>query len=227
MGRNFDLHEDHAVNTRDALEIAEEDNIKAAIIDLELQGDEESGEKSGLELIRRLRERTQRRLGYRLPIMVMTHFSGTRQKLECFEAGCDRFVAKPFDCDELRAELEAMLDAFKRERGNATEDVLKHGPIVMNIGTGEVTVNGVVVALPYQPYQILKKLLQTNGRVVRTNELKNMLWPENEDRDELNLHPIMSELRGRLFPDRGKIDPIPYIRNERGYRISCINELLK
>ena len=222
----FELADEDAETAQDAIEITYGECITAAIIDLELKGDA-LGKNSGLELFRRLRELTrQQELPYRLPIMVLTYYGEKRRKLECYEAGCDRFVTKPFDCDELRAELRAMIESSKREVGRLIEDIFEHGPIAMDVGKGVVKVQGDAVDLPDQPYRILKMLLQAQGKVVRTEHMLFELWSE-EDKEGRDIHPIISQLRGRLFPDRGNFDPIPYVGNERGYRIAGIDDFPK
>lgn len=225
LKKHFDLADYDAETAQDAIEIASGEDITAAIIDLELKGDS-FGKISGLELFSRLRELTRKQeLPYRLPIMVLTYYSEKKRKLECYESGCDRFVAKPFDCDELRAELRAMIESSERQAGRLIEDVLEHGPIVMNVGMGAVTVQGKAVDLPEQPYRILKRLLQAQGRVVRTDDMLLELWSD-QDKLPSDLHPLISQLRERLFPDRRKLkfDPIPYRGNEGGYRVAGIDE---
>lgn len=223
---HFDLAEYDAETAQDAMEITQGEDITAAIIDLQLKGDS-AGEISGLELFRRLRELTRKQgLPYRLPIMVLTYYGETRRRLESYEAGCDRFVAKPFDCNELRAELRVMIESSAREAGRSIEDVLEHGPIVMNVGMGVVKIQGEAVDLPDQPYKILKRLMQAKGRVVKTDDMLLELWPD-QDKLGSDLHPIISQLRGKLFPDYRKLkfDPIPYRGNEGGYRVAGVDEI--
>ena len=222
----FELVEEDAETAQDAIEITSGEYITAAIIDLELK-DDSLGQISGLELFKRLRELTRKQeLPYRLPIMVLTYYGEKRRKLESYEAGCDRFVAKPFDCDEFKAELHAMIESSKREAGRLIEDVLEHGPIVMNVSTGVVKVQGEAADLPDQPYRILKILLQAKGKVVKTEHMLFELWSD-QDKIGKDLHPIISQLRGKLFPERANFNPIPYVGNERGYRIAGIDEFRK
>ncbi|MBI4348305.1 MAG: response regulator [Elusimicrobia bacterium] len=44
-----------------------------------------------------------------LPILVLTGRSDASEEIRCLEHGADDFVAKPFDGDELRARIQALL----------------------------------------------------------------------------------------------------------------------
>jgi CheY-like chemotaxis protein len=57
---------------------------------------------------RRERERTLLHRPSRLPIIVLTALEGPRQEA-AFAAGCDDWVAKPFDLDDLLARIERLL----------------------------------------------------------------------------------------------------------------------
>lgn len=53
---------------------------------------------SGIELTAKLRN-----LGYRIPIIALTAYSSAEVEVECFLAGCDGYIAKPFPPDALLA----------------------------------------------------------------------------------------------------------------------------
>jgi CheY-like chemotaxis protein len=57
----------------------------------------------GLTALRRLRGQ-----GYARPIVVLTAWAGAQQKADCLAAGCNAFVAKPVDGDQLIATLRSV-----------------------------------------------------------------------------------------------------------------------
>jgi two-component system response regulator PhoP len=82
----------------DGLFLGEEYPVDLAIIDLGLP------ELSGLEVIRRLRQR-----GRDFPILVLTARSQWQDKVAGLEAGADDYLTKPFHVEELMARINALL----------------------------------------------------------------------------------------------------------------------
>jgi len=51
-----------------------------------------------------------RKLGYTGPIFALTAFASTADEEKCRHAGCDGYIAKPFDCELLLSEIQSVLD---------------------------------------------------------------------------------------------------------------------
>ncbi len=77
-----------------------EGDVALALVDVDLPG------TSGLELCRQLKHDPQ---FYRIPVVLMTGKETTRVKREGFEAGATDFINKPFDLEELRKRILALL----------------------------------------------------------------------------------------------------------------------
>ncbi len=83
-----------------AWEILEHQEVDLVFMDISLHGNE-----NGLDLTRRIRAHSCRPT---VPIVALTAFAFADDKARCFEAGCDDFLAKPFD----RGGLEAVLSKY-------------------------------------------------------------------------------------------------------------------
>ncbi len=92
-----------AHNSEEALALTKENSFEMIILDLGLPG-----EDNGFELLRLLKEdpRTQA-----IPVMILTAWHNTSDKLRGFEMGAVDYVTKPFEAAELRARLRAALRA--------------------------------------------------------------------------------------------------------------------
>ena len=67
-------------------------------------------EMNGLDLLKRIRQEKKR-----LPVIIMTALAEQKIIAEAVSAGCDGFLAKPFNLDELSLEIEkikALSDRF-------------------------------------------------------------------------------------------------------------------
>jgi Response regulators consisting of a CheY-like receiver domain and a winged-helix DNA-binding domain len=58
----------------------------------------------GKEVLARLRRR-----GDKVPVVILTAYGSTDDKVDCFSAGADDYVVKPFDARELVARIKALI----------------------------------------------------------------------------------------------------------------------
>src|SRR2546427_2380326 len=69
--------------------------------------------------------------------------SDTVDRLRAFERGCDDFIARPFDYEELLARIRAVL----RRAASPEHELVVAGPIRVDVATRTVTVRGRCVRL--------------------------------------------------------------------------------
>jgi two-component system response regulator PhoP len=189
-------------NGREGLYFAVEYPIDAAIVDLGLPG------MPGLEVIRELR-----RQGNPLPILVLTARGRWQERVEGLEAGADDYLVKPFQMEELLARLKALV----RRAAGAPRSVLSCGPLVLDLATQRVLLDGGEIDLTGFEYQLLEYLAKRQGKVVSKNELRDYLYPHDEDPDSNVIEVLVGRLRRKLDP-QGARQPIETLRG-RGYRL--------
>lgn len=90
-------HVIEAWDGKQAMDVAETQNLDLMLLDLQLPG------LSGLGVVQRLRESAKHES---LPIVAMTGFSPEECKGNAVAAGCDDFLLKPIDFDRLDLILE-------------------------------------------------------------------------------------------------------------------------
>ena len=162
---------------------------------------------SGLDIIARLRGR-----GSHLPILVLTARGRWQDKVQGLETGADDYLTKPFETEELLARLKALL----RRAAGASHNVLRCGPIALNLGTQKVSVDGQEVELTSYEYRLLEHLARERRRVLSKDELAAHLYPHDEERDSNVIEVLIGRLRRKLDPD-GRLQPLETVRG-RGYR---------
>jgi CheY-like chemotaxis protein/HPt (histidine-containing phosphotransfer) domain-containing protein len=99
------LHDDHIImasasTAADALKRANERSFDLILLDLGLPG------MNGFELLRQLKESPETQL---TPVIVLTAWNSTKDKLRGFELGAVDYLTKPFESAELRARVRAAL----------------------------------------------------------------------------------------------------------------------
>jgi two-component system response regulator PhoP len=188
---------------KEGLFLASEYPQDLAIIDLGLPG------MPGLEIIRTLRAE-----GHTLPILILTARGKWEEKVTGLEAGADDYLVKPFHMEELLARIKALL---RRAGGNGQEALL-FGPITLDTGAQQVSLNGAALELTAFEYRLLDYLVRHRDKVVPKSELADYLYPHDDDRDSNVLEVLIGRLRRKLDPD-GTLKPIETLRG-RGYRFT-------
>jgi len=206
--RTLEYMVDETGEGEEGLFFAEEYPIDLAVIDLGLPG------MSGLEVIRKLRSD-----GKTLPILILTARDRWQDKVKGLEAGADDYLVKPFQMEELLARIKALL----RRASGATKELIRCGPIELELESQRVTLDGQVVDLTTFEYRLLEYLMRNHKKVISKDNLGDYLYPHDEDRDSNVIEVIMGRVRRKLDPDN-TLKPIETLRG-RGYRFTlCDNE---
>ena len=128
-------------------------------------------EVDGLEILHVLRDDPATK---RLPVMMLTA-KGTEFDTVCgLDAGADDYLAKPFGMMELVSRVNALL---RRAGGPAAaRDELTCGPVVLTVSAHTVSVGGQPVALTLKEFDLLRALMQNEGRVLSRRQLLEDVW---------------------------------------------------
>src|SRR5438874_8474630 len=98
--------------------------------------------------------------------------SDTVDRVRAFERGCDDFLARPFDYEELLARIRAVL----RRTAPPEHELVVAGPIRVDLATRTVTVGGRAVRLAGKEYELLLKLMTDPDRVFTKEQLLREVW---------------------------------------------------
>jgi DNA-binding response OmpR family regulator len=129
------------------------------LLDLELpDGD-------GVIVCRKLRERSS------VAIIVVTAYGEESDRVSALDAGADDYLVKPFGLAELQARIRAVL---RRVRPGG--EVIRHGPLTVDLRTKKVIINGSEVPLTPKEFDILECLAIDPGRVVGRQEVLESAW---------------------------------------------------
>jgi two-component system KDP operon response regulator KdpE len=174
----------------EALRTAEEQRPDIALLDIIMP------EMTGLEVMRRLRERSA------IPVILLTAKGSEADKVKGLELGADDYLAKPFSPDELSARVRAVL---RRTVGSsATENIVRIGRIEVDLNRRLVKRDGQLVTLTRTEWMLLQHLAANVGKIMLNAELLSKVWGP-EYRDDLQyLRVWVSRLRRKLEEDPSK-----------------------
>jgi DNA-binding response OmpR family regulator len=147
---------DHVMTGREALASGDPDVV---LLDLGLP------DADGVDVCRRLRARSN------AGIIIVTARGEEPERVLALDAGADDYLVKPFGLAELLARIRAVL---RRVRPGG--EVLRHGPLAVDLRTRKVTVDGREVALTPKEFDILECLASDPGRVMSRQEILESAW---------------------------------------------------
>jgi DNA-binding response OmpR family regulator len=126
----------------------------------------------GIDVCRRLRSASD------AAIIVVTARGEESDRVLALDEGADDYLVKPFGLAELLARIRAVLRRGQRAGGGPAE-VLRHGPLTVDLRTRKVTMTGSEVALTPKEFAILECLATDPGRLISRQEIVERAWDEH------------------------------------------------
>jgi DNA-binding response OmpR family regulator len=147
-------------------------------------------EKDGLSVLSDLRK-----AGISTPILLLTALDTLSDKVNGLDRGADDYLTKPFES----AELLARLRALSRRKGDILlDDILKFSDIALNLSTCELICGSKQVHLGLKELNVLKVLMNQNGRVCTKENMIERIWGFDSEAEYNNVEVYISFLRKKL-----------------------------
>jgi two-component system, OmpR family, response regulator MprA len=123
----------------------------------------------GLEVCRLLRRERNR-----VPILMLTARDAVSDRIDGLDAGADDYLVKPFDVDELKARIRALL---RRAGGEGDLDGgLSFEELRLDPARHGVVIGGAFVELTRTEYQLLELLMLNPRRVLPHSLIYDRVW---------------------------------------------------
>lgn len=149
------------------------------------------------------------------PVIMVTARGGVRSRIHGLNLGADDYVVKPYDTGELLARIHAVsrraapdesADASSDETGlpgspnskGSASSTLRLGPVVIELPTRQVSVDGVAVALTRKEFEVLALLAQRPGVVFRREQIISEVWRTSWEGTGRTLEVHIASLRSKL-----------------------------
>jgi two-component system phosphate regulon response regulator PhoB len=161
---------------------------------------------SGIEVCRRLRQRSQTR---NLPILMLTARAEEGDRIRGLDTGADDYLIKPFSMVELCARIRAVL---RRIRPGLVEDQVSHGDITVDRIAHKVTRRGRELRVGPTEFRLLDHFIQRPGRVFSREQLLDAVWGSPVDVETRTVDVHIGRLR-RALTLGGARDPIRTVRS--------------
>lgn len=149
----------------DALDLVNKEHPDLIILDLMLPV------MDGLEVCKILKNNTKTTS---IPIIMLTAKSQESDKIIGLELGADDYVTKPFSPRELIARIKAVLRRIKEK--DKPPEVLKKGDLTIDFSKISVAIKGKPIELTSKEFELLKTLINAEGRVLSRDYLLDTIW---------------------------------------------------
>ena len=196
----------HEADGDDALEwlLNTPERPKAVLLDVMLPG------MDGFAIARTLRNANNY-----VPILMLTARDRPEDVLEGFESGADDYLNKPFDLSILLARLNSLLrrtqwqqenpqeatEAVAAESAQVLREVYEFDGKTIRFDTLEIHANGKITRLTLMEADLIRYLLEREGRVVSRKEILEEVWRVREDTDTRAIDNFIVRLRRYLEDD--------------------------
>jgi len=148
-----------------ALDAAKNINPALIVLDLMLPGID------GFEVCKRLRSE-----GNQVPIIMVTARDDDIDKILGLELGADDYLTKPFNPRELVARVKAILRRGAPASSNQPLAAIRIADLEIDPARREVRVNGILIDLRTQEFEVLRVLADHKGLVLSREQLLNLAW---------------------------------------------------
>lgn len=151
------------------------------------------GPMSGFKLADRLR--SEKNLN--TPIIFLTAKDGENDILTGFSLGADDYIAKPFSINELTARVKAVLKRSRSDK-NKVLTTIRFGEIEMDTVRKRLIINDEKIELTKKEFEILKLLLENQGKVYPREEILMKVWGDDVIVTERTVDVNITRLRSKL-----------------------------
>ncbi|MBZ0317549.1 MAG: response regulator transcription factor [Anaerolineae bacterium] len=192
-----------AANGQEALILAAQQAPQLIILDISL-----GSPPDGVEVCRSLREWSK------TPIIMLSVRNEDRAKVTALDAGADDYLTKPFNLEELRARIQAVLRRMTVEPISSTKSEIVVGDLRIELAKHRVFVQEEEVHLTPKEYELLRMLATHSGRVLTHEAILNHVWGSEYSGMDHYVRVFVNQLRKKLRENPAR--NIRYILNEPG-----------
>lgn len=161
------------------------------------------------------------------PIIMLTARSELYDKVKGLELGADDYLIKPFEFEELKARIKALLRRYdhiqKRDESNNQIKFLS-GRFLIDNESRQLTVNNQLVELTAKEFSLLALLASQPQRVFTREILLDNIWEMYESRDLRTVDTHVKNIRIKLKKVEKEINFIKTVWGI-GYKLNIQEDL--
>lgn len=153
-------------------------------------------EVDGYTVAQRIRQNPETK---NIPILMLTALSQIDDKVKGFDIGVDDYLTKPFEMEELKVRIRALLKRSRQiPESIATREILTIGEITLLPETYSVKINEKMAKLTPIEFDIFNLLFQNHGSMVSSAKLLSDIWGYSPDDEVETIRVHIRHLRTKI-----------------------------
>ncbi|MBQ8603679.1 MAG: response regulator transcription factor [Oscillospiraceae bacterium] len=164
----------------------EQEKPRLVMLDIMLPGED------GMSILNTLRNTRGTR---NIPVIMATAKGTEYDKVIGLDSGADAYLTKPFGMLEMVAQIRAVL---RRSGKISDHKLLTAGALEINLTDHYAAVNGEKLSLTYKEYELLKLLMEHQGRVYTRDQLLDNIWGADYTGETRTVDVHIGSLREKL-----------------------------
>ena len=184
------------IDTSNVKDMLDEEDISLILMDRNLPGVE------GSKYIEKLRTE-----GYNQPVIYVSAKESSDEILEGFERGGDDYITKPFNINELKARVKALI-----KRTQKVQDVIKYRDIIYKASNKTFNIDGRDIKLTHLEHDLLLEFMKNQNILLTRDILLQRVWKDSISKQLKTVNVAIKRLKENIDPDGSK----NYIQAVRG-----------
>ena len=151
--------------------------------------------KNGYEVLKELRKAK-----ILTPTIVITGSCSIDDLEKAYMLGCDDYLKKPVDLDELLLRIKALLKRNKKQFDNIKlSSTTIYNPINKRVYENDIDLN-----LPIKVLELMELFVENRGEIVSKEMIISKLWAANEEYSEGSIRVYINQIK-KLFDNKEAI----------------------
>ena len=150
---------------------------------------------NGFDFLRELRE-----AGDKTPAIFITSLNDKKSLSTGFNSGCDDFLKKPVDLDELLFRIKAIIARYKPQ----TKTIQLDENSIFDFENLQLKRDDEILNLSPKEAMLLKLLLQNKNKIVTKEMIEEYLWNPSENISEGSIRVYINNLKKIISKDKIK-----------------------
>lgn len=129
------------------------------------------------------------------PILVISAKESIDSRIECLNLGADDYLVKPFDINELKARVIALI---RRSGAKLGSNNISYKGITLDKDLFDISINGELLNLTKQEYKIIKLLMENPNKVFTKEDIYESAWDDYYMGEDKTINVHISNIRRKI-----------------------------
>lgn len=140
-----------------------------------------------------------RKDGYNQPVIYISAKDKSDDIIDGFNRGGDDYITKPFNLNELKARVKAIL-----KRTSNDQDIIKIRDIIYNSKIKQFTFDNIVINLTHLEHDLLLEFIKNPNTLLTRDLLLENVWGDGYEKQSKTVNVAIKRLKEKIDPHNAK-----------------------